>query len=94
MLSDSEIQRIAHLARIDVNDVEIAALQHKLNSILALVDQMRAVDTTGIEPLTHVQDLGQRLRTDAVTEPNSREAFQAVAPATENGLYLVPKVIE
>jgi aspartyl-tRNA(Asn)/glutamyl-tRNA(Gln) amidotransferase subunit C len=94
MLSDSEIQRIARLARIDVNASEIAALHNKLNGILTLVDEMRAVDTTGIEPLSHVQDIGQRLREDVVTESNQRDAFQAIAPATEAGLYLVPKVIE
>jgi aspartyl-tRNA(Asn)/glutamyl-tRNA(Gln) amidotransferase subunit C len=94
MLSDSEIQRIARLARIDVNASENAALHNKLNGILTLVDEMRAVDTTGIEPLSHVQDIGQRLREDVVTESNQRDAFQAIAPATEAGLYLVPKVIE
>ena len=66
----------------------------ELNGILALIDQMRAVDTTGVEPMSHPQQAMQRLREDEVTERDRREAFQAIAPATEDGLYLVPKVIE
>lgn len=94
MLSLEEISRIARLARIDVPHAETAALATTLNGILALVDQMRAVDTTGVEPMAHPQEAMQRLRDDRVTEPDDRQAFQAVAPQVEDGLYLVPKVIE
>ena len=65
-----------------------------LNEIFALIEEMQAVDTKGVEPMAHAQDLAQRLRDDRVTEENRRDAFQAVAPETEAGLYLVPKVIE
>ena len=94
MLSLEEIARIARLARIDVPPAEAQALAQTLNGILALVDQMRAVDTTGVEPMAHPQEAMQRLRDDAVTEADARAAFQAVAPQVEDGLYLVPKVIE
>lgn len=93
-LSLDDVKRIAKLARIAVTDDELAASQNQLNRILTLIDEMRAVDTTGIEPMSHAQDVQLRLRNDAVTAANRREAFQAVAPAVENGLYLVPKVIE
>lgn len=93
-LSAEDVKRIAKLARIRVNEVEVAAYQTQLNGIFGLIEEMQAVDTTGIEPMSHAQDLFQRLRADVVTEPDRREAFQAIAPQTENGLYLVPKVIE
>lgn len=93
-LSIDDVQRIAKLARIRVNEAEAAGYQTQLNGIFGLIEAMQAVDTTGIEPMSHAQDLAQRLRADAVTEPDRRQAFQAVAPQTENGLYLVPKVIE
>ncbi|UXY15115.1 Asp-tRNA(Asn)/Glu-tRNA(Gln) amidotransferase subunit GatC [Chitiniphilus purpureus] len=93
-LSSDDVKRIARLARIAVTDAELAATQTQLNRILHLIDQMRAVDTAGIAPMAHAQDVHLRLREDEVTAPDRREAFQAVAPAVENGLYLVPKVIE
>ncbi|WP_035060304.1 Asp-tRNA(Asn)/Glu-tRNA(Gln) amidotransferase subunit GatC [Andreprevotia chitinilytica] len=93
-LSLDDVRRIAKLARIAVSDEEIAATHTQLNRIFGLIEEMRAVDTTGIEPMAHAQDVALRLRDDAATAPNRREAFQAVAPAVENGLYLVPKVIE
>ena len=93
-LSHDEILRIAHLARLEVREDEVVALQHKLDAILALIDQMRLVDTTGIEPMSHAQDLVQRLREDRVTEQDQRALFQSVAPKVEAGLYLVPKVLE
>jgi len=93
-LSITDVKRIAHLARIEVNDVEAEATLYKLSGILGLIEQMQAVDTTGITPMSHSQDLTQRLREDVVTETNQRELFQSIAPAVENGLYLVPKVIE
>jgi aspartyl-tRNA(Asn)/glutamyl-tRNA(Gln) amidotransferase subunit C len=93
-LSIEDVKRIAHLARIRVTEAEAAQTQGQLNGIFQLIEEMQGVDTAGIEPMAHAQDLSQRLRPDAVTEPDRREAFQAVAPQTENGLYLVPKVIE
>lgn len=93
-LSAEDVKRIAKLARIRVDENEVVAYQAQLNGIFGLIEQMQAVDTAGIPPMSHAQDLFQRLRADAVTEPDRRAAFQAVAPQTENGLYLVPKVIE
>ena len=89
-----QVKRIARLARIAVTDAEAAAVQADLNRIFALIEQMNAVDTTGIDPMAHPRDLGVRLRDDEVREADQREAFQAVAPQVEDGLYLVPKVIE
>lgn len=93
-LNIEDIKRIAYLARIEINEQEAAATLTKLSGILGLIEQMQAVNTEGIEPMSHSQDLTQRLREDVVTQINQREAFQAIAPLTENGLYLVPKVIE
>ena len=93
-LNSSDIKRIAHLARIEVNDAEADATLTKLTGILGLIEQMQAVDTTGIQPMSHSQDVTQRLRNDVVTETNQRELYQSIAPAVEEGLYLVPKVIE
>jgi len=93
-LSIDDIKRIAHLARIRVDAEEAARYQAQLNSILGLIEQMRAVDTASIEPMAHARDVQQRLREDTVTEADRRETFQAVAPQVEAGLYLVPKVIE
>ena len=93
-LNIEDIKRIAYLARIEINEQEAASTLSKLSGILGLIEQMQAVDTEGIEPMSHSQDLTQRLREDVVTQTNQREAFQAIAPMTENGLYLVPKVIE
>ena len=93
-LERSDVEKIAHLARIGLNDADIPRTTEALNSILGLIDQMQAVDTTGIEPLAHPLEASQRLRADVVTESNHREAYQSIAPAVENGLYLVPKVIE
>ena len=93
-LNSADIKRIAHLARIEVNDIEAEATLSKLTGILGLIEQMQAVDTTGIVPMSHSQDVTQRLREDIVTESNQRELFQSIAPAVEEGLYLGPKVIE
>lgn len=93
-LERSDVEKIAFLARLGLTDGDLPRTTDALNSILGLVDQMQAVDTQGIAPLAHPLEAHQRLRPDAVTEHNQREAYQAVAPATENGLYLVPKVIE
>ena len=102
-LSSSDVKRIAHLARIEISDAEVEVTLDKLSGILGLIEQMQAVDTIGITPMSHSQDVVQRLRDDVVTETNQREAFQLNAPvlgngsteqAVRNGLYLVPKVIE
>ena len=94
MLSLDEVRRIADLARIEVPTEGIAALQQQLNAIFGLIEQMRAVDTTGVEPMAHAVDVTQRLREDRVTESDQHDAFQFIAPQVEDGLYLVPKVIE
>jgi aspartyl-tRNA(Asn)/glutamyl-tRNA(Gln) amidotransferase subunit C len=93
-LSHDDVRRLARLARIAIGSEESAAVVERLNRVLALIDQMRAVDTSGIEPMAHALDLVQRLRPDAVAEPDQRELYQAVAPALDAGLYLVPKVLE
>lgn len=93
-LNLEDIKRIAHLARIQVSDNEAQETLNKLSGILGLIEQMQAVDTTGIAPMSHSQDVTQRLRDDVVTQSNQRELFQSIAPATQDGLYLVPKVIE
>lgn len=98
-LALSDVKRIANLSRLELTDEQAGQTLEKLNSIFSLVEQMRAVDTTGIEPLSHpiaalTADLSLRLRDDVVTETNQREAYQQPAPATQDGLYLVPKVIE
>ena len=93
-LSLQDVQRIAHLARIRVDEAEAAAYQTQLNGIFGLIEEMQAVDTCGVLPMSHAQDLSQRLRADVVSESDHRAAFLAVAPQVENGLYLVPKVIE
>ena len=93
-LSLDDVRRIAHLARVEVTAGELLAVQQQLNGILGLVEQLQAVETAGIEPMAHAQNVTLRLRDDAVTEPDRRELFQSTAPAVEAGLYLVPKVIE
>lgn len=93
-LSLEEVGRIARLARIELAPGDAEATQAKLNGIFGLIEQMQAVDTTGVAPMSHPQDVVQRLRPDAVTEKDRREAFQRVAPEAEQGLYLVPRVIE
>ena len=93
-LSDDQIRRLARLARIALNPGETREVGERLNRILGMVGEMRAVDTAGIEPMSHALDLVQRLRPDEVTETDRRELYQSAAPAVEQGLYLVPKVIE
>jgi len=93
-LSLDEVIRIANLARIETSPAEALAAQSQLNDIFALIGEMQAVDTSGVEPMSHGQDLILRLREDAVTEADQRALFQSVAPQVEAGLYLVPKVIE
>ena len=93
-LTPEQVRRIAHLARIEASEGEIASTLGHLNGIFALIEEMQAVDTAGVEPMAHAQDVAQRLRADAVTELDLRAAYQAVAPDVEAGLYLVPRVIE
>ena len=93
-LSLDEVRHIAKLARLELAPGELEATQAKLNGIFSLIEEMQAVNTDGVEPMSHPQELAQRLHPDAVTETDRRTAFQAVAPQTEAGLYLVPKVIE
>lgn len=93
-IDQSEVARIAHLARLELSADEIPRYAAELSKILDLVGRMSAVDTTGVSPMAHPLDLAQRLREDRVTEADRRDDFQAHAPAVENGLYLVPKVIE
>ena len=97
-LTSDDVGRIAQLARLELRDVEAAAMQAQLNEFFAIVEKMRAVDTSGVEPLytplSAIEDVTLRLREDAVTEANQREANMANAPARDEGLFLVPKVIE
>ena len=93
-LSPDDVKRIARLARIEIDDSQALASQGQLNTIFDLIATMQAVDTQGVAPMAHAQEVTQRLRDDTVTETDRRAAFQAIAPAVENGLYLVPKVIE
>jgi aspartyl-tRNA(Asn)/glutamyl-tRNA(Gln) amidotransferase subunit C len=93
-LTAADVAKIAHLARLQLSAEEEGRVTDRLNDILHLVDQLQAADTAGVEPMAHPMDATQPLREDVVTEANRRETFQAIAPATEAGLYLVPKVIE
>jgi aspartyl-tRNA(Asn)/glutamyl-tRNA(Gln) amidotransferase subunit C len=93
-LTPDDVSRLARLARIAIEPEESGAVLDRLNRVLGLIDQMRAVDTTGIEPMSHALDVVQRLRPDEARDKNQRGLYQTVAPAVEEGLYLVPKVIE
>ncbi len=93
-LEKSDVEKIAHLARLSISDDDIPSYADNLSNILQLVEQMSSVDTNGITPMAHPLSESQRLREDNVTELNQRDHFQQIAPATKNGLYLVPKVIE
>lgn len=93
-LSIQDVEKVARLARLAMDGNEVEAARHQLNGIFGLIAEMQAVNTDGIEPMSHSQELAQRLREDAVTDSNRRELFQAIAPQVEAGLYLVPQVIE
>jgi aspartyl-tRNA(Asn)/glutamyl-tRNA(Gln) amidotransferase subunit C len=93
-IQEDEIEKIAELARIRISGDEIGQVTLRIAEILQMVDQLQAVDTSDVEPMANPLDATQQLRSDEVTEDNQRDRFQAIAPATENGLYLVPKVIE
>ena len=93
-LTLDDVRRIAHLARIDVTPDEVADVHAKLESIFGLIDALQAIDTSGVEPMSHAQDVTLRLRDDVVTETDRHALYQQLAPATEDGLYLVPRVVE
>ena len=93
-LNAEEIQKIAYLARLAISGSEAESYAANLSGILGLVEQMNSVDTSAVEPMSHPQDLGQRLRADVVTEADQREKLMSNAPAQEAGLFLVPQVIE
>lgn len=93
-LSTDDVKKVARLARLAMSETEIKSAHTQLSGIFELIAEMQAVDTTGIEPMSHAQDVAQRLRADRVSESDQREAFQAIAPQVERGLYLVPQVIE
>ena len=93
-LTPEDVARIALLSRIELSETERETTRDQLNGILGFIEQLQAVDTTGIEPMAHAVDVVQRLRHDLVTESDRRSDFQAIAPETEAGLYLVPRVVE
>jgi aspartyl-tRNA(Asn)/glutamyl-tRNA(Gln) amidotransferase subunit C len=93
-LTPEDVRRIARLARIRVTAGEAEQYRQQLNGIFGLIAAMQAADTAGVQPMAHARDVFQRLREDVVSEADRREAYQAVAPQVEAGLYLVPKVIE
>lgn len=93
-LTAADVAKIAHLARLELTADEEGQVTARLNDILGLIDRLQAADTTGTKPMAHPMDATQPLRDDVVTETNHRDAYQKIAPATEAGLYLVPKVIE
>jgi aspartyl-tRNA(Asn)/glutamyl-tRNA(Gln) amidotransferase subunit C len=93
-ISLTDVYRIAHLARVEIDAAHAEEVRAKLASIFGLIDQLAAVDTTGVEPMAHAQEVTLPLREDLAMEPDLRERYQAVAPAVEDGLYLVPKVLD
>lgn len=94
MISDEEIKKIAHLARLDISDAQVEALRPKLGKILTMIEHMDEINTDQVEPMSHPFDGSQRLRLDEVTEDNQRKVFQSIAPDIGHGLYFVPLVIE
>lgn len=93
-VTEQVVREVAELAQLKVDKAEIEALKNGMQNILALADQMLSVDTSGVEPVSNPLDASQQMRRDEVTEPDQRELFQSIAPATEDGLYLVPRVVE
>ncbi len=93
-LTLADVRKVARLARLAMTEAEIESARAQLSGIFDLIAEMQAVDTTGIVPMSHAQDVAQRLREDKITETDQRELFQALAPQVEAGLYLVPQVIE
>ncbi len=93
-LTLDDINRIAHLARIEIDAHDAAQVLGKLTAIFGMINELQSIDTTGIVPMSHAQDVALPLREDRVTEPDQHAAFQALAPSVQDGLYLVPKVLE
>ena len=93
-ISLTDVYRIAHLARVEIDAAHAEEVRAKLASIFGLIDQLAAVDTTGVEPMAHAQEVTLPLREDLALDPDLRERYQVLAPAVEDGLYLVPRVIE
>jgi len=93
-LERADVEKIAHLARIAVEEAQLDGIARDLSNILDLVEQMNAVDTEGVTPMAHPLHMSQRLRSDEVSEVDQREKFQSIAPLTDGGLYLVPRVVE
>lgn len=93
-IESSDIAKLAKLARIEINDAAAQEAAKSISDVLALVDQLQAINTDGVLPMAHPLDAVQKLRPDVINETNQRELFQSIAPATQDGLYLVPKVIE
>jgi aspartyl-tRNA(Asn)/glutamyl-tRNA(Gln) amidotransferase subunit C len=93
-ISNADVQRIAHLARIEIDAGEADEVRAKLDAIFAMINELKAVDTAGVVPMAHAQDVTLPLRDDRVTVSDHRLEYQRIAPAVEDGLYLVPKVIE
>ncbi len=93
-ITEQDISRVAELARLRLDEATVADVTRRIGDILAMIDRMQAIDTTGVEPMANPLDATQRLRADDVSECDQRESFLALAPATAEGLYLVPRVIE
>jgi len=93
-LSVRDVTRIAQLARLELSEAQVEEVLAQLQGVFALIEELQSVDTRGVEPMSHAQDVSLRLRDDRVTEDDARERFQAIAPMVDAGLYLVPKVIE
>lgn len=93
-LNNTDVEKIAHLARLQISESDTLEVAQRISNILTMIDQMQNVDTSQVTPMAHPFDASQRLRPDVVTETDQRDYFQKIAPATQDGLYLVPKVIE
>lgn len=93
-LDNTDVEKIAHLARLQISESDTLEVAQRITNILDMIDQMQGVDTSQVEPMAHPFDASQRLRPDVVTETDQRDYYQKIAPATQDGLYLVPKVIE
>jgi aspartyl-tRNA(Asn)/glutamyl-tRNA(Gln) amidotransferase subunit C len=93
-LDNTDVEKIAHLARLQISESDTLEVAQRITNILNMIDQMQDVDTSNVTPMAHPFDASQRLRPDVVTETDRRDDYQKIAPATQDGLYLVPKVIE
>jgi aspartyl-tRNA(Asn)/glutamyl-tRNA(Gln) amidotransferase subunit C len=93
-LDKNDVEKIAHLARLQINNSDIVDVAQRISNILGMIDQMQNVDTSAVSAMAHPFEAGQRLRADQITETNQRDYYQQIAPATQDGLYLVPQVIE